>query len=105
MLEEITRKLLLASLGVIELTRETMESIIRELIKKGEVSREEGRGLIEEILRKGEEGKKNLEDKLETKIVKTMEKLNIPTKKEIQELGEKIETLTEKIEGIAKSKK
>jgi len=101
---DITRKLLLASLGAVELTKEKMESIVQELIKKGEISKDEGTGLIEEILRRGEESEKALRSKIETEITKVIEKLNIPTKDEIQELKEKIEVLTKKIEEIAKGK-
>jgi len=101
---DITRKMLLASLGAVELTREKMESIIQELIKKGEISKEEGTGLIEEILRRGKESEKALRSKIETEITRMMKKLNIPTKEEIQELKEKIEILTKKIEEIVKGK-
>jgi len=101
---EITRKLLLASVGAVELTKEKVEGIIQELIKKGEVAKEEGMGLIEEILRRKEESKKALENKIETEITKVMEKLNIPTKKEIQKLREKIEILTKNIDKITKDK-
>lgn len=101
---EISRKLLLAGIGAAVLTKERIEGIVRELIKQGEISKEEGIKLVKEVLQKGEEMQKTLEAKIEVGINKAMERLNIPTRKEIQELREKLEKLIKKVEGITKKK-
>ena len=101
---EISRKLLLAGIGAAVLTKERIEGIVRELIKQGEISKEEGIKLVKEVLQKGEEMQKTLETKIELGINKAMERLNIPTRKEIQELREKLEKLIKKVEGITKKK-
>jgi len=101
---EISRKLLSASIGAAVLTKEKIEGIVRELIKQGEISKEEGIKLVKEVLQKGEEMQKTLETKIEVGINKAMERLNIPTRKEIQELREKLEKLIKKVEGITKKK-
>lgn len=101
---EISRKLLLAGIGAAVLTKERIEGIVRELIKQGEISKEEGIKLVKEVLQKGEEMQKTLETKIEVGINKAMERLNIPTRKEIQELREKLEKLIKKVEGITKKK-
>ena len=101
---ELSRKLLLAGIGAAVLTKEKIEGIVRELIKQGEISKEEGIKLVKEVLQKGEEMQKTLETKIEVGINKAMERLNIPTRKEIQELREKLEKLIKKVEGITKKK-
>ncbi len=101
---ELSRKLLLAGIGAAVLTKEKIEGIVRELIKQGEISKEEGIKLVKEVLQKGEEMQKTLEAKIEVGINKAMERLNIPTRKEIQELREKLEKLIKKVEGITKKK-
>ena len=101
---EISRKLLLAGIGAAVLTKERIEGIVRELIKQGEISKEEGIKLVKEVLQKGEEMQKTLEAKIEVGINKAMERLNIPTRKEIQELREKLEKLIKKVEEITKKK-
>ncbi len=102
---ELSKKLLLAGIGAAVLTKERIEGIVRELIKQGEISKEEGIKLVKEVLQKGEEMQKTLEAKIEVGINKAMERLNIPTRKEIQELREKLEKLIKKVEGITKKKK
>ena len=101
---ELSKKLLLSGIGVAVLTKEKIEGIVRELIKQGEISKEEGIKLVKEVLQKGEEMQKTLETKIELGINKAMERLNIPTRKEIQELREKLEKLIKKVEGITKKK-
>lgn len=93
---ETSRKLLLAGIGVAVLTKEKIEGIVRELIKQGEISKEEGMKLVKEVLQKGEEMQKTLEAKIDVGIDKAMRRLNIPTRKEIQELREKLEKLIKK---------
>jgi len=102
---ELSRKLLLAGIGAAVLTKERIEGIVRELIKQGEISKEEGIKLVKEVLQKGEEMQKTLEAKIEVGINKAMGRLNIPTRKEIQELREKLEKLIKKVEEITKKKK
>lgn len=101
---EISRKLLLAGIGAAVLTKERIEGIVRELIKQGEISKEEGIKLVKEVLQKGEEIQKTLEAKIEVGINKAMERLNVPTRKEIQELRKKLEKLIKKVEEITKKK-
>jgi len=101
---ELSRKLLLAGIGAAVLTKERIEGIVRELIKQGEISKEEGIKLVKEVLQKGEEIQKTLEAKIEVGINKAMERLNVPTRKEIQELRKKLEKLIKKVEEITKKK-
>jgi polyhydroxyalkanoate synthesis regulator phasin len=102
---EISRKLLLAGIGAAALTKEKIEGIVRELIKQGEISKEEGIKLVKEVLQKGEEIQKILEAKIDVGINKAIEKLNIPTRKETQELRGKLEKLIKKVEEITRKKK
>jgi len=102
---EISRKLLLAGIGAAALTKEKIEGIVRELIKQGEISKEEGIKLVKEVLQKGEEMQKTLETKIDVGINKAIEKLNIPTRKETQELRGKLEKLIKKVEEITRKKK
>jgi len=93
---EIFRKLLLAGIGAAALTKEKIEGIVRELIKQREISEEEGMKLLKQVLQKGKEMQKTLKVKIDVGTKKAIEKLNIPTRKKIQERREKLEKLIKK---------
>ncbi|MEW6746101.1 MAG: hypothetical protein AB1486_25450 [Planctomycetota bacterium] len=54
-MSEGLRRLLDLGLGLAVLTKETAESIVNELVSKGQVSREEGRKLLDNLGTKGEQ--------------------------------------------------
>ncbi len=68
-----------------------------ELIKKGEVGQDEGKELVNELIKKGEKTKKELEKQIEKITEEVLEKVNIGTRKEIEELKLEIKQLKKKI--------
>ena len=97
-MEDVLKKALNLGLGTLLLTKEKVEDVVGELVKKGEVGHEEAEKLVSDLIEKGEKGKEEIEAKLE-KIVKTVTaKLDFPTRKEFSELKSEIERLKENLE-------
>lgn len=84
-------------LGALVVTKEKVEEIVDELVKKGEVGQEEGKKLVSELIKKGEESKKEVGAQIEKIVKGVIEKLDISTHKELDELRSKIEGLKEKL--------
>jgi polyhydroxyalkanoate synthesis regulator phasin len=84
-------------LGALVVTKEKVEEIVDELVKKGEVGQEEGEKLVSELIKKGEESKKEVGAQIEKIVKGVIEKLDISTRKELDELRSKIEGLKEKL--------
>ena len=89
----------MAGLGV----PEKINEVIDELVKKGELSESQGAKLVKECSEKvsstGEEINRTVSDLTE----KALEKMNIPTRDEIDKLNKKITTLAAKIKKIEQS--
>lgn len=92
------RKAFLAGVGAMLLTRERAEELVNKLVKKGELSEEEQPKVIKELRTKVEESKKEWEKKICETVEKTLEKMNIPTKSQLDELKAKLDQLSQKIE-------
>ena len=86
-------KTLLAGLGV----KESVKELVDELIKKGELSESQGAALIKEWTDKVERSGENIGKNLSDLISKTLEKMNVPTGDEIEELHNKIRALSARI--------
>ncbi len=84
-------------LGTLITTKEKAEEVVDELIKKGEVGQEEGKELVDELIKKGEKTKKELEKQIKKITEEVLEKVNIGTRKEIEELKAEIKQLKKKI--------
>jgi polyhydroxyalkanoate synthesis regulator phasin len=90
---EILRKTLLIGAGLASLTREKMESAINDLVRRGELTEKEGRELVDDLFKRSMEMKKDMEARMEKIVEDTLTRWNIPTRKEILELRERVERL------------
>ncbi|HOL00560.1 MAG TPA: phasin family protein [Paludibacteraceae bacterium] len=94
-MSEIIKNAVLAGIGLISLTREKAEEFAKELIKKGELSENEKAKFVKDVLEQSEKSKREIEEKIEKTVETVMAKMNIPSKKEFEELKKKVEELSQ----------
>lgn len=98
-INDIVHKTLMAGLGIPEKIKE----VIDELVKKGELSESQGAKIVREYSDKvgktGEELNKNIAEI----INKTFEKMNIPTRDEVEKLNRKLSTLSTRVKKLEES--
>jgi len=96
-MQNILKKMLSLGLGALLVSKDKIEDVVNELVKRGELGQEEGKNLVNELIEKGEAGMNELEVKIE-KIVKSVtERMSLPTRKELNEIKSEIEQLKEKL--------
>lgn len=93
----ILKNLMHLGLGTFAVTKEKAETLANELIKKGEITKGEGKKLIDHLVIKGKKNKKEIESHIEKTLKTNLHKLNIPTKKEVNELKAEIKALKKKL--------
>lgn len=96
---ETIRNAMLAGLGMQQKVREFVD----ELVKKGELSESQGAKLIKEWSEKAEKGTEGLTKNFSEILTKTLDKMNLPTKDDIEKLNKKVQALSgriKKLEGI-----
>jgi polyhydroxyalkanoate synthesis regulator phasin len=103
---DIVQKALLAGLGM----QEKVKEFIDELVKKGELSESQGAKLIKEWSDKAGTTKEEFDKNIKELINKAVEKVNFPSRnevdslkgkiKEIDELNDKVKTLTKRVKKL-----
>lgn len=96
-MQDLLKKAISLGLGALLVSKDKIEEVVNELVKKGELGQEEGKNLVSELIEKGETSMHELETKIEKIVNGVMEKLNLPTRKELNELKSEIEQLKEKL--------
>lgn len=96
MLFDTVRKALLVGLGV----QERVKEFIDELIKKGELSDAQGAKLLKEWMGKAEESTKSLNKTITEFVGKTLEKMNLPSRDEIDKLSRKVQALSVRVKKL-----
>jgi polyhydroxyalkanoate synthesis regulator phasin len=99
---ESLKKASLLGIGLAALTQERLQELLKELEEKGEITREEGKALAKEALAEREKSAKELEKRITKQVEKTLEKMGIPTRKDLDKLGRRIAKLERTIKESAK---
>ena len=96
---DIARKTILLGIGLAAMTRDKIEEAAKKIAEEDNLTKEEGRKLAEDLLKQSDEARKNLKDDVEKFVDKTLEKLNSPSRKDLQKLEERIKKL-EKLQKV-----
>lgn len=92
-MENIIKKLTYASLGLVSLGRKKVEELAKEISQQTKLSEEEGRKLAEEWTAESEKIRVQLDDTVKKSVSKTIKRLDIPSREEIQSLENRIRVL------------
>ncbi len=96
-MQDLLKKALSLGIGALLVSKDKIEEVVNELVKRGELGQEEGKNLVRELIEKGEASMHEVEGKIEKIVQSVTEKLNLPTRKELNELKSEIEQLKEKL--------
>ncbi len=95
---EPVKKAILVGLGIQEKLREYVD----DLVKKGEVSKEQGGSLFRDLMSSAEKNMEGLEKTWREMIHSTMERMNLPTKEDLENLEKKVNALSRRVAKLDK---
>ena len=95
-MKDLINKGLAFGLGLAVVSKEQIEKLVDELVKKGEVSGAESKELISQLYEKGEAEKKEMNARIHEQLEKLLKELNIPTKTDLERLEQRIQALENK---------
>ncbi len=111
---EVVRKLMLASIGAFALSREEAEAFLNRLVERGELAQKDAQKLFEEAAERFRKtamsptnevqtNLNNLTAQVETSFEQFLNRLNIPSKRDIDELSAKIAQLAARVEELRRA--
>jgi len=63
------------------------------MVRKGEISEKEGRELVDDLIARSKKARQDFEEGVGKAVARTLEKLNIPQRSEIERIWARIEEL------------
>lgn len=100
---DAARKVLLAGIGAVALAQDEVEDFVNRLVERGEIAEKDGRKLVREVMDKRKKDAEKAEDEVSKRVEEILDRMNVPTKADIEALGDKIAQLTKKVEDLKKS--
>ena len=100
----MTHKVLQAYIGAMALAQDEIEDFVHKLVERGEVAEKDARQLVKDVMEKSRKQMRMTDDDVSHRVEDTLDRMNVPTKSDIETLGAKIAELTKKVDELKKVK-
>lgn len=101
-----TRKIFWAGLGAAAMTQEEANKLAKRLIERGEQVEKDGRERVEKVMserrKEAERASKDAEKELDKRLESFWHRANVPTRKDINTLNNKLTRLNKKVDELQK---
>jgi poly(hydroxyalkanoate) granule-associated protein len=98
----LLRNVVLATIGAVAIAEEEIEAFVNRLIERGEIAEKDGKKLVREVMDKRKAKSEQLDEQIKKEIEAGLDRINIPTKADIEALNLKINDLSLKIDELKK---
>jgi poly(hydroxyalkanoate) granule-associated protein len=102
-LMETVRKIMLAGVGAVALAQDEIEELVNKFVERGEIAEKDGRKLVRELRDRRKKEAEKAEDEVSKRVEDILARMNVPTKADIEALGEKIAALSKKVDELKKA--
>lgn len=103
------RRLMLASVGAVAMTIDEAEGLVGKLVDRGELAQKDGQKLLKDLQHRVSGARPGVppqvdkvSDRIEQGVEEVLNRLNIPSKRDIEELSSRIAQLTARVEELKK---
>jgi len=90
---DLFRKGYLVGLGLASLTREKVEEVVDELVKRGEVAEKDRPGVVDDMITRMRDEQKRLTNMLRETAQKVVVDMGVPSREQFDELLKRVERL------------
>lgn len=88
--------------GSVSLTREKAEELVENLVKRGDIKRDDAKKVFQELIERGEKEREEFKDYIGKEMNRLLERYNIVTRSEFEELKIRVSALEEKLQRTAR---
>lgn len=94
------RKVVLASVGAVGVAQDELNALIKRMVERGEITEKDAHKLVNDVQKEVNKRRKSGQTKAEKEMEGMMEKLNVPSKADIEDLTAQVAALSKRIEEL-----
>lgn len=98
-MSDMLERVFLLGVGAASITREKVQELVDELVKKGQLTKEEGEALLDKTAERAREQSVNIKEMASDAYQDTLRTMNIARQEQIEELEHRIAVLESKVYG------
>jgi len=95
-MSDLLEKAGLIGLGLVSLTEKKAKQLAEELVREGEVTRKEAQAFSRNLMKKADQSRKDLKKNVESITRALLDRMNLATKKDLNDLERKLRAAIEK---------
>jgi polyhydroxyalkanoate synthesis regulator phasin len=99
-MKEILQKAWSFSLGVFDFTREKVESIVEEMVRRGEITQQESPEAVKELLAQAQEAQSSLWNKVKELVNKALGEAKLVRAADLEALEKRVAALEEEVKRL-----
>lgn len=103
-MSDLFKKAISLGVGLTIVSKEKVEKVVEELVKRGELAPSESKALVDRLIERGEEESVMLKSAVQEQVQRVLKEMKVPVKGDIAELESRIVVLERRVaelEGIA----
>ena len=100
---EMVRRMFLATIGAAVIAQEEIEALVNRLVDRGEIAEKDGKKLMGEMMDKRKTKTADVSGEISKNIESVLQRMNIPSKADVDTLSQKISALSKKIDELKKT--
>ena len=97
---DILKQTFFTGVGVVALTKDKVQELTNELVRRGEITQKQGEDFVDEVLSKSRQAETEFSKQIEVGLKTTLDGLHVAKKDDLDDLTKKIDLLMVKIEQL-----
>ncbi|MBM4286809.1 MAG: polyhydroxyalkanoate synthesis regulator [Deltaproteobacteria bacterium] len=97
-MDDLLKKTISFGLGVFDYTKEKVENLVEEMVKRGELSRQESSQAVEELWERVEKEQADFWSKIKEFIQGMVDEMSLARRTELKELEERVAALEKRLQ-------
>lgn len=87
------KKALLTGIGALSLTKQKVDQVVADLVKKGELSQQQGEKVVAELIDAGKREREALAEQVSQMVTDVLDRMDVATKSDLAALDKRLQAL------------
>ncbi|HEY2494586.1 MAG TPA: phasin family protein [Paenibacillus sp.] len=96
-MSDLFKKAISLGWGLTMVSKEKVEKVVDELVKRGELAPDESKALVNRLIERGEEEQSQFKSVINDQVKKILHEINVPTTSDVTNLEQRIAVLEQRI--------
>lgn len=99
-MSDLFKKAISLGLGLTVVSKEKVEKVVDDLVKRGELAPDESKALVSRLIERGDEEQSQIKTFIQDQVKRVLSELDVPTENDIARLEQRIAALEKKVEEL-----